>query len=94
MTEHTEGDWEQVAEVSQIYEAELMKLRLSEAGVDARVLDQSFRQEPLPNVRSFAVVRILVPSEQAHVARRVLGEAARLPVDADDEGDEQSREPQ
>jgi hypothetical protein len=73
--------WEQVAEASQVYEAELMALRLREAGIDARVLDQSFRQEPLPNVRSFAVVRVLVPAEQAEEARRVLAQPVDMPPD-------------
>ena len=43
--------WEQVAETSQVFEAELMALRLRESGIEAEVIDQSFKQEPLPNVR-------------------------------------------
>ena len=70
--------WEQVAETRQVYEAELMALRLREAGVPAEVLDQTFYQEPLPTVRSFAVVRVLVPREKAELARDVLARSEPL----------------
>ena len=80
--------WEQVAETSQVFEAELMALRLREAGIDAEVIDQSFKQEPLPNVRSFAVVRVLVPSAKAALARDVLSRSVDLPETATDEGEE------
>ena len=55
------GGWDQVAETAQIFEAELIALRLRESGIEAEVVDQTFNQEPLPNVRSFSVVRVLVP---------------------------------
>lgn len=61
-----------------------MALRLREAGLEARVLDQSYRQEPLPSVRSFALVRVLVPVEDAAAARRVLAEGVGLPEDAEE----------
>ncbi len=77
------GDWDAVLVTSQIYEAELAALRLREAGLDARVLDQSYRQEPLPMLRSFAVVRVLVKAEQAEAARRLLQEPQDLPEDAE-----------
>jgi hypothetical protein len=85
------GDWDVVLETSQAYEAEFAALRLREAGLDARVIDQSYRQEPLPSVRSFAVVRVLVPTAAADEARRVLAsggeleEGADLDAGADDE---------
>ena len=63
-------------------EAELAALRLREAGIEARVIDQSYRQEPLPLVRSFAVVRVLVKAGQAEEARRLLQESQDLPEDA------------
>ncbi len=69
------SDWEQAAEVGQVWEAELMALRLRESGLPARVLDQSFRQEPLTRVRSFSVVRVLVPRGQGELARAVLARA-------------------
>ncbi len=77
------GGWDQVAETSQLFAAELMALRLREAGFEAQVVDQTFNQEPLPNVRSFAVVRVLVPSERAEEARRLLAESVELPPDAE-----------
>jgi hypothetical protein len=71
------GDWDCVLEARQVYEAELAAGRLREAGIEARVIDQSYRQEPVPMVRSFAVVRVLVPAERAAEAREILaGEAA------------------
>jgi hypothetical protein len=77
--------WEQVAETSQVFEAELMALRLRESGIEAAVIDQSFKQEPLPNVRSFAVVRVLVPAATAVLAREVLSRSVNLPDGATDE---------
>jgi hypothetical protein len=67
-------DWEVVAEVAELYEAELMALRLRDSGFETRVIDQSFRQEPLPSVRSFAIVRVYVPAAQAEAARQRLAE--------------------
>lgn len=72
----------QVAETREVFEAELIALRLRAAGLEPRVLDQSFRQEPLPNVRAFSVVRVLVPAEQAERARSALAEGEPLPEDA------------
>ena len=70
------GDWESVLEVAQVYEAELCAGRLREAGIDARVIDQSYRQEPVPLVRAFSLVRVLVPAASAAEARRILAEGA------------------
>jgi hypothetical protein len=72
-----------VAEAARRYEADLMALRLREHGIDAQVVDQSFQQEPLPDVRSFAVVRVLVPTPQAEEARRILAELEPLPEDVE-----------
>jgi hypothetical protein len=77
------GSWDAVAEVGQAYEAELIALRLRDAGVEAEVLDQSYRQEPLPVVRAFAVVRVLVPTEQVDEAKRVLADGRSLPEEAE-----------
>ena len=79
------GEWDQVAETAQIFEAELMALRLRESGIEAEVVDQTFNQEPLPNVRSFAVVRVLVPKEKAAEARRILDHPDPLPEDGESE---------
>ena len=83
--EPSHGDWDVVLEANQVFEAELAALRLREAGIDARVIDQSYRQEPLPLVRSFAVVRVLVMAERADEARLLLQERHDLPEDADSE---------
>jgi hypothetical protein len=76
-------DLVQIVETRQVYEAELIALKLREAGVEARVLDQSFRQEPLPNVRSFSVVRVMVPAAQEAAARKALAEGPMLPEDGE-----------
>lgn len=68
------GAWESVSEVQDIYEAELVALHLRAAGLEARVVDQSFRQEPIPSVRAFAVVRVFVPADRAAEARQILSE--------------------
>ena len=86
------GDWDAVVETAQVYEAELVALRLRDAGIDARVIDQSYRQEPLPSVRALSVVRVLVPAERAEEARRVLAEGQALsedmePADGDTEAE-------
>jgi len=78
------GDWQQVAETAQLYEARLIALRLQAAGIRAEVVDQSFRQEPLPNVRSFAVVRVLVPAVAAERARQVLSRDSSQPEDVEE----------
>lgn len=84
MGEENEGvEVVQVVETRQAYEAELIALKLREAGIDAQVLDQSFKQEPLPNVRAFSVVRVMVPAAQEQAARQVLAEAESLPEDAE-----------
>ena len=72
MAEWRSEGWVQVAETAQSYEAELIAGRLRAAGMESKVLDQTFRQEPLPSVRSFAVVRVLVPEDQEAQAREVL----------------------
>ena len=77
------GDWDSVLEARQVYEAELAAGRLREAGIDARVIDQSYRQEPVPSVRSFAIVRVLVPAEHAAEARAVLAERGE-PAEAEE----------
>ena len=73
--ESAPGGWEMAAEVARRYEAELIAGWLRESGIEARIVDKSFRQEPLPTVRSFAIVRVYVPAAQADEARRILAEA-------------------
>ncbi len=73
------GDFDTVLETRQVYEAEIAAGRLRQAGLDAQVVDQSYRQEPVPSVRSFAVVRVLVPVAQAAEARQILAERPEMP---------------
>jgi hypothetical protein len=75
-------DWDVVLETNQLYEAELAALRLREAGLDARVIDLSYRQEPVPMVRALSAARVLVRAEQAAAARQLLQEPHDLPEDA------------
>jgi hypothetical protein len=84
----THGDWDTALEAGQLYEAELAALRLRDAGIEARVIDQSYRQEPMPTVRALSVVRVLVPAEKAALARRILAEGEALPEDAEPVADE------
>ena len=79
------ADWETVLEASQVYEAELAAGRLREHGIDARVIDQSYPHEPLPSVRSFAIVRVLVPAERVAEARALLAETAEPPEETGSE---------
>lgn len=79
------GDFEQIAETPQLYEAELIALRLQAEGIRAEIVDQTFRQEPLPSVRAFSVVRVLVPLGDAQRARALLLEHAGLPEDGESE---------
>ena len=79
------GAFVAVAEVGHLYEAELMALRLRDAGIEAELVDQSFRQEPLPSVRALALVTVLVPSERHDEARKLLAQRSDLPEDAEEE---------
>ncbi len=81
----THGEWDVVLETDQVYEAELAALRLREGGFEVQVIDESFRQEPLPAVRSFARVRVLVPTVSASEARALLRAPVVLPEDAETE---------
>jgi hypothetical protein len=81
-----EDDHVQVAETGHAYEAELIALRLRASGIEAHVVDQTFHAEPMPDVRSLAVVRVMVPAAQAEAARRVLASATPLPEDVEPEG--------
>jgi len=49
------------------------------------VIDQSYRQEPVPSVRAFSNVRVLVPAERAEEARALLAETAEPPEDTESE---------
>ena len=82
--EPVDGDgWVQVAEVGQLWEGELIAGRLRASGIEAEIVDQTFHQEPMPNVRAFAIVRVLVRMEQVEEAKRVLDQALELPDDTE-----------
>ena len=87
-----DSGWEEVAETGQIFEAELMAMRIRESGIEAQVVDQTFHAEPLGN-RDFSRVRVLVPPGRAEEARAILEKEDPLPEDADvgapeDEGED------
>ena len=71
-------EWVQVVEVSQVWQGELIVGRLRASGIEAKIVDQTFHQEPMPSVRAFAVVRVLVRMEHVKDAKRVLDEAVEL----------------
>jgi hypothetical protein len=79
------GDWEVVLEANQRYEAELAALKLRGEGLEARIIDKSYRQEPVPFVRALSRVLVLVPSESAEAARALLARGGELPADAESE---------
>jgi len=84
--------WSQVAETRQRYEAELIRLRLESAGIETHIVDQSYNQEPMPDVRSLSLVRVLAPADRADEARRVLATPVDLPEDADEATDADGRD--
>lgn len=81
------GEWEPAAEVPTLVEAKLIALHLEESGFETKILDQTFHQEPLPSVRAFSVVRVLVKHEQAEEARNLLRQPPEL-FDFSDEVDD------
>jgi hypothetical protein len=77
-----DSGWEEVAETAQIFEAELIAMRIRESGIEAQVVDQTFHAEPLGN-RDFSRVRVMVPPGRAEEARAILEKEDPLPEDAD-----------
>jgi hypothetical protein len=77
------GDWETVADVPELYQADLIALRLEEAGIETQVLDQSAEQFTIPGVRSFARVRVLVPVDKVEQAKEALSREATVLEDAE-----------
>ncbi len=81
-------EWIAIVETRELLEAELIALRLRSGGLEASVLDQSFRQEPLPDVRAFANVRVMVRGADAEAARRLLAQGEPLPENAESDPSE------
>jgi hypothetical protein len=93
MTESIQpDDWIQVAEVGQVWEGEIIVGRLRASGIEAEMVDQTFHQEPVPTVRAFAVVRVLVRREHAEDAKRALDQAGELPGEVDVPSDQDDDE--
>jgi hypothetical protein len=86
------NDWVQVAEFPQTWQADLLVGRLRESGIEAEMLDQTFHQELLPNVRAFAVVRVFVPVVQEEQAKDVISKGFELPEDVDFASDEDPKQ--
>jgi len=82
--EAPEPGWTQVAEVRQRYEAELIRMRLESAGIETHLIDQTYNQEPMPDVRSLSLVRVLAPADRAQEAHDLLAAPVDLPEDADE----------
>jgi hypothetical protein len=76
--EGTHGGWDEVFETGTAYEAELVAMRLREAGIEAQVVDQTFTEAPMPKVSNFNLVRVLVPSERADEARAIVAQPVEL----------------
>jgi Putative prokaryotic signal transducing protein len=94
MVWRSEG-WVQVAEAATAWNAELIAGRLRAAGIEAAVMDQTFRQEPLPSVRSFAIARVVVPEADEEKARQELARpAAEAPEDETEPSGEQGEKEQ
>jgi hypothetical protein len=91
-----DAGWEQVAETAQIFEAELIAMRLREAGLEVQVVDQTFHQVAPSSSRDFASVRVLVPPGRGEEAQAVLALQEPLSEDADvglpeDEGEDEDK---
>ncbi len=71
MSDKQVDGWMTIYSTSTDYEAELVKDRLVDAGVDAVILTHRDRAFSL-NVGDMSVVRILVPPDQEETARGIL----------------------
>jgi hypothetical protein len=81
--EGTHGGWDQVFETGTAFEAQMVALRLRDAGIEAQVVDQTFTEAPMPKVSDINLVRVLVPLAQAEDARRLVAENVELPADSE-----------
>ncbi len=83
-----DGQFVQVAEANTAFDAELLAGRLRSAGLEAQVIDQSFHQEPLTNVRDWSVVRVMVAAADEAKARELLARSVEIPEDAEETTDD------
>ncbi len=79
-----EEDWEIVFTASQEYEAELVRARLEEEGIVARVLSQADHALGL-KVGDLAIVRVLVHPDDAADAKAILAETENIDPNTLDE---------
>jgi hypothetical protein len=79
------ADWASVAEVGQVYEAELIALRLREAEIEAEIIDQGSEEFPIPASTDFERIRVMVPAAKAAAARQLLEQPVTLPEDGESE---------
>lgn len=69
-------EWTEVAAVSQDEEATLICGFLQSEGIEPRVENQKFHMEPV-NFGDLAIIRVLVPAEEAGRARALLEQRGR-----------------
>jgi hypothetical protein len=79
-----EEDWMVVFTASHDYEAELVRARLSEEGIVARVLSQADHALGL-NVGALAIVKVLVHPDDADDARMIIAQNEDIDPDTLDE---------
>jgi hypothetical protein len=82
------GGWDAVFESATAFEAELVAMRLRDAGLDAQVVDRTFTEAPMPDVSNINTVQVLVPTERAEEARAVVAQPVELEEGADVPGTE------
>ena len=82
------GGWDAVFESGTAFEAELVAMRLRDAGIDAQVVDRTFTEAPMPDVSNINTVQVLVPTERAEEARAVVAQPVELEEGADVPGTE------
>jgi len=59
-------------------------MRLESAGIEVHLIDQTYNQEPMPDVRALSLVRVLAPADRVQEARDLLAAPVDLPEDADE----------
>jgi hypothetical protein len=86
--EGSHGGWDAVFESGKLYEAELMAMRIQDAGIEAQVVDRTFTEAPMPDVSNFNTVQVLVPTDRADEARQIVAQPVELEEGADVPGTE------
>jgi hypothetical protein len=84
----THGGWDTVFESATTFEAELVSLRLRDAGFEAQVVDRTFTEAPMPKVSNINTVEVLVPTADVERARELLAQPVELAEDEEVPGTE------